>query len=101
MKQLKDQDSVVRLLGKNTILKFVCLVDSVATYETIVPKFIDGNLTAYRLDVFHHEGESLLDYETVSDITYNRQVFELKVSTPKQENYELLYHNKYNDPSAN
>jgi len=101
MEKLNDQDSVIRLIGRNTALKFEYLVDGVATYRTVVGKTIDGNYVDMQIDVFYEPLGDLLNFCTVGFLTFKRQVFELKIIHPTPNSTETLYHKKYIDKNEN
>ena len=101
MKQLKDQESVLRFAGRKTAFEFMYLVDGVASYKSCIMKMIDGNLYDVIIEVFYEEGRDLLRHEMAEDILYKKQVFQLLLSSRTRNDIDTIYHKKYIDPKSN
>ena len=100
MKQLKDKNAAIIYVGRKTVLKFDSLIDGVASYETAVPKNIEGDLCYLIVEVFQEDKE-LLDYMEMEHLTNGRQLFQLLVSSPYDLKKETLYCKKYVNPENN
>jgi hypothetical protein len=102
MEQLQNQQAVLNFIGKRTILKFSCLVDNIAEFESVVPKTLNEEYYNLRVSIFYDGGQDLLCYEEGEYlIDINRfQVFELWITNLGGEK-ECIYHRKYVDPKSN
>ena len=94
MEQLVNEQAVVNILGKDTVMKFECMMDNVITYKTPYPKWIKDSLTFYELDVFLNDCDSFCDYEKVTDLTFKREVFRLVEINDKDEKQTIYYNPK-------
>tara|TARA_R110002126_G_scaffold281198_1_gene428904 strand:+ start:25 stop:354 length:330 start_codon:yes stop_codon:yes gene_type:complete len=101
MEQLKDQDSAIRFIGKTTALRFICLSDGLATYETVIPKLVSEVYVKIQIEVFYEELTDLIDFCNVEFLTHQRQIFELVIIYSTVAASENIYHKKYIDPSNN
>ena len=98
MEQLANKQAVINYIGKNTVVRFSMYVDGVLHYEMLVPKTINDELYIMRIEVFNDDNP-FMDYETVENLTANRQVFELHLIGYHFSESECLYHEKYIDPN--
>jgi len=96
-KELANQQAVINLVGKDISLEFQYAASNLLNYETVLPKKINGEYYDFEVSVFYESSEYFSIYETMEDICYKRQVFELKVKTRKHT--KTLYHKKYINPN--
>lgn len=99
MEQLQNQQAVLNFVGKKTIIKFSCLVDGIADFESVVPKTINDEYYNIRVSVFYEDLADLLCYEEGEYLLDEQrfQVFELWVTNLGGEK-KCIYHKKYQDP---
>lgn len=99
MEQLQNQQAVLNFIGKRTILKFSCLSDNIAEFESVVPKTISDNYFNIRVSVFYKDLADLLCYEEGEYLldAQRFQVFELWITSLGGEK-QCIYHKKYQDP---
>jgi hypothetical protein len=99
LNKLINQQAVINFIGKNTGVKFKCSVGGILHYETVLPKYINEEYCHFEVSVFHNSSEDFLDFETLEDVCYKRQVFELKLISNKTTGRNTLYHQKYINPN--
>ena len=93
---LKTEEQVIDLVGKETTLKFEFMSDSVITFVTLVPFIKDGELKRYKVSLFYEELQDFFAYDNLSNFLSNFQIFELiEENECCKGNGTVLYHNKY------
>jgi hypothetical protein len=98
-KELANQQAVINFIGKNTGMRFKCSVDGILHYETVLPKYMNEEHYYFEVSVFNNSYEDFLDFETLEDVCYKRQVFELKSISKETTGSKTLYHQKYINPN--
>ena len=100
-KELASQQAVINFLGKNTPMRFTCAMGGVLHYETILPKYIREEYWDFEVSVFYDACENFSVFETLDNVCYKRQIFELKLLSKETLEVQTLYHKKYIDPNNN
>jgi len=94
--ELKTEQQVIDLVGKETTLKFDFMSDEVMTYTTLVPFIKDGMVRNYKISFFYEELQDIFCYDNLSNFLSNFQIFELiEQDECCKENAIVLYQNKY------
>lgn len=93
--ELKTEEQVLELIGKDTALKFECFVDGVMDYKTVLPVLVDGNYVNYLICLFYEDLQPFLKYETLSSLS-KFKIFEVIEVLETSNTTETLYHKKYN-----
>lgn len=100
-KELANQQAVINFIGKNTCMKFTCAMDGILHYETVLPKYINEEYYNFKVSVFYDSSEDFLDFETLENVCYKRQIFELKLISKETIGIKTMYHRKYINPNNN
>lgn len=92
--ELKTEEQVIELIGKDTALEFQCLVDNVMDYKTVLPVLVDGSYVYYLISLFYEDSQPFLNYENLNKLS-RFKIFEVIEITETNNITETLYHKKF------
>jgi len=94
MEQLTTEKECLDLIGKDSIFKFDYACDGVLSYKSVTPTINDGDYKQVTFEVFYDVSDSFFSYDTLENILYKKQLFEVKIGE-FNDTYETIYHKKY------
>lgn len=95
--QLTNEQSIVNLLTKTTMLKFSFATDGILHYKSITPKKIEGEFYIFEIEVFLEDLDTFFDYASIEDLKEKHQIFRLKCTDISNEKNQELYYQMYDE----
>tara|TARA_R110000772_G_scaffold237560_1_gene349447 strand:- start:204 stop:506 length:303 start_codon:yes stop_codon:yes gene_type:complete len=94
--ELKTEQEVIDLVGRETTLKFEFMSDNLMTYSTLVPFIKDEELKRYKVSLFYEDLQDVFAYDNLIGFLSDFQIFELIEENECCKGKGIvLYQNKY------
>ena len=88
---LKNQQEVIDFIGKETVLKFDYIADSIVTFKTCITR----NNNIYEVALFYEEGMTFFNYDNFYNFMEQMQVFTVYEVCEVTNVRTKLYEEKY------
>ena len=91
MEQLKDEQAILNLIGKNNVVNFKYATEGILTYCTAVPKEIGEYTLYFEIEVFYNLDTTFFDFETLEDLMHKKQVFRVNTKDLIGDREEIYF----------
>lgn len=76
-------------------LRFVFASDNLITYETVIPKMVNGYLVDYNFSFFIEEYSTFYNMDSINNFLETLELFEIIEICQETDVKNILYHKKY------
>ena len=90
-----EKKQIIELVGKDTVLEFQCMVDSVMEYKTVIPQLVGGEYIDYKIMLFHEMLQPIFRSDTLSGFLDKFQIFELAEVRDLPTQYKEIHSEQY------